>query len=194
MNINRPTKSLRIIAWLGLNAAITLAVAVTNGLLVYSIGAVSSCLLAAWMLTPFLIRKNPSEPAHRFVKIALVTVGVICGALFTYGHPFYLVVTIGVTIHAMRVLNRYSLTPLLSIVAPIITMLPLIPISHASYMPFTISSITYRYEAIGGYAFVVIALFAALLLLKKDDWTLLPIIGKSPQVDGFENVGTEWRL
>lgn len=190
MNDSRPNKFLRIIAWLAVNAVITLAVAVTNGILVYSLGVVSSCLLAAWMLTPFLIPKGPpNTDIHWFVKIVLVTVGVIVGALPTYGHPVYLAVTIGVTIHAMRLLDRYSLRALSAVIAPIITMLPLVLMSHASYMPFTISSVTYRYEAIGGYAFVVITLVAAIMLLKKDDWELLPIIGKSPQVDAFENVG-----
>jgi len=186
----QPNKILRVIVWVGVNVAIFFAVVVTNGLLVYSIGTLSSCLFAAWMLTPFIMPKQLSKPrTHWLVKIVLVTIGVVCGALLAYAHPVYLAVTIGVTIHAIRILNRYSLGPVSAIIAPIVTMLPLILTSHASYTPLTISSVTYRYEAIGGYAFVVIALIAATALLTKDDWQLLPRVGKSPRLDAFEKVG-----
>jgi len=190
MHCPQPNKILRVITWIGINVAIFFAVAVTNGLLVYALSTVASCLFAAWMLTPFLIpRQLPKPTTHRLTKIVLVTVGTLCGSLLTYGHPFYLAVTIGVTIHAMRVLNRYSLGPVSAVIAPIITICPLILTSHASYSPLTLSSITYLFEAIGGYVFVVIALLAVIVLLKRDDWQLLPLIGKSPDLDGFENVG-----
>ncbi len=185
-----PNKIRRVLIWLLFNVLIFFAVAITNGFIVYFIGLLSSCLLASWMLTSFLFSATSSKHQIRaFTKILLVGIGILCVAVFTYGHPFYVGTTLAVVIHEMRILNRYDFGPITAFLSPAISLLPIITISHASYTELTLSSLTYRYEAILGYVAVVAILVVTILLIKRDDRNLLPLLGKNEKEYAFEKVG-----
>ena len=185
-----PNKIKRVLIWLLFNVLIFFAVAITNGFVVYFFGLLSSCLLASWMITSFLFSPaSPQKQSGVFSKIFLMGIGILCGAVFTYGHPFYLGATLAIVIHEMRILFRYKLSPLTAFLSPLISLLPIIPISHASYTELTLSSLTYQFEAILGYVIVVITLLVGILLIKRDDRNLLPLLGKSEEEYAFEKVG-----
>jgi hypothetical protein len=172
------------------NILIFFGVAVTNGLIVFFVGALSSCLSSAWMLTAFLVR-----PARRGkslalpLKVVLVAVGIVALVGFTYAHPIYLATVVGVVIHEMRVLDRYDLGPIAAISAPVVSILPLVPTSHASYSQLTLSSETAAFEPLVGYLLVTVLLVVVIVLIKKDDRELLPLVGKTDEQFAFETVG-----
>ena len=79
--------------------------------------------------------------------------------------------------------------------SPVVSLFPIIFISHVSYTPLTLSSVTYPFEAIIGYATVTVLLMVAITMIKKDDRTFLPLLGKSEDDYGFEKVGVpKWIL
>ena len=106
-------------------------------------------------------------------------------------HTAYLGATIAVAVHEMRILNRYGLGPFTSFFSPLVSLLPIIPISHASatYSRLTLSSLTYSFEPVLGYLVVIGILVCTIVLIKKDDRCLLQLIGKNEKKDAFETVG-----
>lgn len=185
-----PNRTGRAAIWLGINVLILLGVAITNGVIVFFIAVVSSCLWSAWMLTAFLVR--PVRRGGGFapiLKVALVAIGIAAPFPLTYAHPVYAAIILGVVIHEMRVLNRYELGPVAAICAPAVSMLPLIPTSHSAYTQLTLSPQTAPFEPAIGYLTVAALFIAVSVLLKKDDFILLPLVGKTNEESGFETVG-----
>jgi hypothetical protein len=97
-----------------------------------------------------------------------------CGILLMYGHPLYVATTLGILAYQMRLLNRHDYGCVAAFCLPFISLLPIIPISHASYTELVISSEWYRADDLFGYLSVCVVLVAALLLVKRDDGNLLP--------------------
>lgn len=193
--IRNPTKIGRLLIWLLCNMLIFFAVAITNGYIIYFIGLLSSCLIASWMLTSFLFPGASSKPrTGTFVKILLVGIGILCVAGFTYGHPLYVATTLAIVIHEMRILNRYNFGPLAAFLSPFISLLPIIQISHASYSELILFPSMYEYDDILGYIIVAAILVVAILLIKRDDMNLLPLLGKNVEEYAFEKVGIPKRL
>jgi len=185
-----PSRKVRICAGVGVNILIFVAVAITNGFVIFFLGLISSCLLSSWVLTAFLVHTNSHKKQLALLpKVLLVTIGVLVCVGFIYGHPIYVGATLAVVIHEMRVLDRYNLGPLSAVFSPAISLLPIIPISHASYVELTLSSATYSFEPIIGYLLIIVILLKVVSLIKKDDEELLPLVGKTPEEYAFETIG-----
>ena len=181
--IGRPTG--RVALWIVLNSAIFVAVSITNGFLVYFLGATASLLFSSWMLTLFLIRSDMRPKPNPIAKISVAILGTAIGTVFVYGHPLYVGTTWVVLIYSMRLLNRYEMGIASSFLGPLVSLSPLVMISHASYTMLTLSTFTYRYEAIIGYIAATVLLFVSVGLIFKDDQNFLPMVGKSPQAFGI---------
>jgi hypothetical protein len=186
----RPTRLGRFCLWLVFIVLIFFSVAVTNGFVIFFLGVVSSCLLSSWMLTAFLVcRGNRGKSLAPFLKVILVAIGIIGLAGFVYGHPLYVGTVLAVVIYEMRVLNRYDLGPIAAIASPVVSILPIVPISHATYARLVLFTQTSAVEPIFGYLLVGILFVSAIMLIKKDDARLLPLVGKTEEEFAFENVG-----
>ncbi len=179
----------RLAVWIPVNLIIFVAVAITNGLLVFAIGAFSSNLFSLWMLTAFVLKKDHGHKLSSGKKVTLIALGTLVGAAFAYGHPLYLGLTLAFVIHEMILLDRFGLGAFSAFCAPVVSLVPIVNISHASYTLLTLSSATYQFEAIIGYAVVTILLVTSVALLKRDDKQLLPIVGKTELEYGIEKIG-----
>lgn len=180
----------RTIVWIVVNVFLLFAVAITNGFLVFFLALLASFLLSSWMLTSFLVRPQP-RMAHigAFTKIALATIGTTCAVLWIYGNPFYIGATPGVLIYEMRILSRYNFGCVAAFCLPLVSLLPIILISHTSYTELVVSNEWYRIDDLLGYLVACAALVAAILLVKRDNRNLSPLVGKGP--DSFLQEGAD---
>ncbi len=190
-----PSRVGRASLWVGANVLILFAIAITNGLLVFFVGAVSSCLFSVWMCTAFLVRFRRGKPLTPFLKVVLVAVGILPPMAFASANPFYTAVILGVVIHGMRILNRYDLGPISAMCAAAVSVLPLVSASHIVDSQLVFYPEWAAFEPIIGHLVVVILFGAGILLIKNDDWNLLPLVGKTEEKFGFETVGVpRWVL
>ncbi len=184
-------RTIRVIWWLITNIVLFFAVAITNGFVIFFIALVGSCLLASWMSTPFLLGpKKQTSVRSKLINVVLVVAGAIAGALFGNGSPFYVAAMLGVVFHEMRILNRYAYGPIAAFCVPFISLLPIVPISHASYSKLVVFDDFQGMSDLVGYLVASGVLISAILLLKRDDRNLLPLVGKNEKEHGFELVGT----
>jgi hypothetical protein len=190
MEARYPSRVARGILWLLFNVLIFFAVAITNGFLVFFLAVLSSCLASAWMITAFLVRPaRHGTPLPVPLAIILVAIGAVGPMAFTNANPFYAATILGVVIHEMRVLNRFVLGPIAAVCAPLVSILPLIPTSHAAYSQLTLSPETAFFEPIIGYLLVLALLIIVFFLLKADDRKLLPLVGKTHEQCGERGSG-----
>jgi hypothetical protein len=191
-----PNRAGRAAVWFGINIFILFGVAVTNGVIVFFMAVVSSCLSSAWMITAFLVRPvSRGGGVTPIIKVGLVAIGIVVPFAFTYVRPVYAAIILGVVIHEMRVLNRYEVGAFAAICAPAVSILPLIPTSYSADMQLTFSPEIAPFEPAIGYLVVVVLFVAVNILIKKDDIVLLPLVGKTDRQFGFETVGVpKWIL
>jgi hypothetical protein len=180
----------RVAWWLLCTCLLFLSVAVTNGFVIFFFSLVGSCLLASWMITPFIISKRPPLPSpRRPFRWALAGLGIIIGGALANAHPFYVAAILGVAIHQLRILNRYEFGHLAAFLIPVVSLLPVAQMSHAAYSELVLAPSMAGVDDIIGYMVAIIILGMAIILLKRDDNRILPLLGKSEQVDGFDKVG-----
>lgn len=177
----------RVVVWLSANIAILLSVALSNGLIAFFLGIVCSCLLSAWMMSAFLVRRGRQRrDTNQLVNTILSAVGILAPSALAYGHPIYIAILLAVVIHELRILSRYGYGKAGAFFIPLVSTLPLIPISHSSYAPLAVLG---TIGPLIGYVVLVALLLVDLLLLMRDDQILLPLVGKTTDTDGFEKVG-----
>jgi hypothetical protein len=187
MGANHPNIAGRIVVWLAANVAILLSVAITNGLVAFFLGVVCSCLLSAWMFSALLVRRGRQRRnENRTANTILSAFGILGPSAFAYGHPIYIAILIGVVIHELRILSRYGYGKAGAFFIPLVSTMPLIPISHSSY------SLLALFGSSGfliGYTALIALLIVDILLLKRDDLALLPLVGKTAETHAFDRVG-----
>lgn len=196
-----PTSSLlrrrrprRVAWWLTTNVLLFFSVAVTNGFVVFFFALLTSCLVASWMATPFLLLRPHASRARRGTKWLVVWIGILTSTLLANGHPLFVAAIYAVTLHEMRVLDRYTFGLVAAAVLPTISILPIVPMSHAAYSELVLDNAWADIDGLVGTGVVVVLLSVTIVLLKQDDHELLPLIGKAEADDGFEKVGMlRWR-
>lgn len=159
----------RVLLWIAQSVLVFVAVAITNGWIVFFLGATASFLFSAWMLTPF-VRKgfDVAQQTPRLKKWGFAALGGVVGLSLAYGNPIYLGTAIAVLCYELKVLDQHGLSAGRAFWSSLISAVPVAQISHASYASLTLSSITYRYEAIIGFVLVVLLLLVSVALLVKD--------------------------